>query len=221
MKVAVQFAVGLVLCAILARVFLVMGLIVPVTVAGRSMAPTFHGPHVAAVCPNCGEVTRADVDPQLPTQIVCSVCSRPIETEDQPTRAGDSIWIDRTAYVMRPPRRWEVVVFQCPNDATQLCVKRVLGLPGERIAFRDGELFVDDERVPKPFAIDYEIRHGDGIGQAEFDSRQQCWQLGMGYFVVGDNQSVSYDSRNWPAGPDLPVRLIVGRPIGRSDPPTD
>jgi signal peptidase I len=212
---AIQFTVGLVVMAVIARVFLVMGLIVPVIVAGSSMAPTLNGSHVEVVCPQCAAFVQVGTD-QLPpgANAICPNCVSRLHIDGLPIVEGDSIWVDRTAFTLRPPRRWEVVVFQCPNDATQLCVKRVLGLPGERIALRDGELIVNGRLVAKPIAVDYELRPGDGVGQTGYDARQQCWQLADGYFVVGDNQAVSLDSRNWPGGPDLPAKLLVGRPIG-------
>jgi signal peptidase I len=216
MRTAIQFAVALALVAIVSRAFFVMGLIAPIVVQGSSMAPALMGPHIAATCPRCGSVLHVGTD-QLPAGgwIACSKCAALVTTGDLPISAGDTMWVDRTAFVIRGPRRWELVVFQCQNDATQLCVKRVVGLPGERVAFRDGEVLINDQRVAKPFEVDYYIRPGDGLGQAEYDPRQQRWQLGEGYFVVGDNQEVSLDSRNWQSGANLPSKLLVGRPIGR------
>lgn len=216
MRSAVQFAIGLILFAILARVFLVMGLLAPVTVAGSSMAPTLNGPHIDATCPRCAAVAQIGTD-QFPPGgwIACSNCGALQTVNYSSISAGDAIWINRTAFILRAPRRWELVVFQCPDDASQLCVKRVLGLPGERIAIRDGELFVDGFQLPKPLDLAYQIRPGDGRGQTGFDPSQQCWQLGGGYFVAGDSQVVSLDSRNWPSGPDLSPKLLLGRPIGR------
>jgi signal peptidase I len=138
-----------------------------------------------------------------------------MQTGDLPVVAGDTIWIDRTAFALRAPRRWELVVFHCPHDASQLCVKRIVGLPGERIGFRNGQVLIHDRPVPQPVGVEYNIRPVDGVGQAGFDPGQQCWQLGEGCFVVGDNEAISLDSRNWPSGPDLPPKLLVGRPIGR------
>lgn len=215
MRSAIQFAVGVVLFAIVARAFLLMGLIVPVVVHGSSMAPTLIGPHIAVTCPRCGLDGQIGTD-QLPLGgwVACPDCTALMTVNDLPVSEGDRLWIDRTAFVLRAPRRWELVVFQCPDNATQLCVKRVLGLPGERIGFRDGDVFIDGARVAKPVDVDYQVRPGDGLGQRDYDSRQQSWQVGEGYYVVGDNQAVSLDSRNWPSGPDLPAKLLIGRPTG-------
>ena len=216
MRSAIRFAVGLVLFAIIARAFLVMGLIVPVTVHGSSMAPTLIGPYVAAACPRCGLDWQIGTD-QLPLGgwVACPNCRALMTVNDLPVSAGDTLWIDRTAFVLRAPRRWELVVFQCPDDATQFCVKRVLGLPGERIGFREGDVFIDGARVAKPVDVDYQVRADDGVGQSGYDPRQQSWQVGEGYFVVGDNEEISLDSRNWPSGPDLPAKQVVGCPIGK------
>ena len=215
MRTAIQFFVALALVAIVSRAFFVMGLIAPIVVQGSSMAPALMGPHVAPTCSRCGWVSHIGTD-QLPAGgwVTCSKCAGLLKLDELPVAPGDTMWVDRTAFLLRGPRRWDVVVFQCPNDATQLCVKRVVGLPGERVAFRDGEVLINDRLVTKPVAVDYYLRPGDGMGQAGFDPRQQCWQLGEGYFVAGDNQEVSFDSRNWQSGPNLPAKLLVGRPTG-------
>jgi len=59
------------------------------------------------------------------------------------------------------PKRGDVVVFRWPGDRSQAWVKRVVGLPGDRIQMRQGQLFIDDHPASlKP----------DGIGQAEDDN---------------------------------------------------
>lgn len=62
---------------------------------------------------------------------------------------GDRLWIDRTALLWRLPERWEVVVARNPSDASELCIKRIVGLPGERVALRDGDVLVDGAVVVK------------------------------------------------------------------------
>ncbi|MGL4513978.1 MAG: signal peptidase I [Lacipirellulaceae bacterium] len=97
------------------------------------------------------------------------------------------------------PRRWDVVVLRSPVDARVLLVKRVVGLPGESISFAEGGLVVDGRRVACEFA--YVAPPVAPLG----------WRLGPDeWFVVGDNQAVSHDSRNWDAAPGVPTRLIVG-----------
>jgi len=120
---------------------------------------------------------------------------------------GEALWIDRTAFQWRLPRRWEVIVARNPTDGTELCVKRIVGLPGETVSFRGGQLFIDGETVsqtPKQHPPKQ-----PGAAQIPWQSRQ--WQLGpKEYFLLGDNSSVSLDSRRW--GP-VPAHLLLGKPL--------
>jgi signal peptidase I len=117
--------------------------------------------------------------------------------------------IDRTAFALRPPRRWEVVVFRSPTDARQLCVKRVVGLPGETVSLAGGDVWINGQRIRKPRDADYETRYGDSV------KSPSGWRLGPHeYFVLGDNAAISDDSRNWLAGPGVDAKLLIGRPLG-------
>jgi hypothetical protein len=62
---------------------------------------------------------------------------------------GRRVWIDRWAYACRAPQRWDIVAFPAVDDDSRLAVKRIVGLPGERIAFRQGDLVVDGRIVRK------------------------------------------------------------------------
>jgi len=64
-------------------------------------------------------------------------------------QGGDRLWIDRTALLWRHPERWEIVVARNPSDASELCIKRIVGLPGERVALRDGDVLIDGAVVVK------------------------------------------------------------------------
>ncbi|QDU90263.1 Signal peptidase I P [Pirellulimonas nuda] len=114
---------------------------------------------------------------------------------------GRRAWIDRR-WAGVPPQRGQVIVLQCPNDAGQLCVKRVLGLPGETVEItRDGPR-VDGQAIDWMPAL--RPRPGDWVR----------WKLGPDeLFVVGDNWAQSRDSRNGPR-PGIPLRLVVGAAIG-------
>ncbi len=152
--VAVHLAVGTLLLAIVLRTWLVMGLIEPVTVAGNSMAPTLNGPHYSARCPRCGQTVRVGAEFVPPSRVVaCPRCeNQPIDFSAASLHRGDRLWIDRTSLPRRMPRRWEVVVFRCPNDGSQLCVKRIVGLPGETVELRDGDLWINGRVAAKSLA---------------------------------------------------------------------
>jgi signal peptidase I len=137
--------------AIVIRTWFVLGLIEPVTVAGSSMAPTLRGSHIAVQCERCGN--RFDIGAEFQaTEVECLRCGHAKNSVDGLLiERGDYLVVDRTAFEWRGPRRWELVVFRSPDDG-ELTVKRVVGLPGENIQLRDGEVWVDGEIAVKSLA---------------------------------------------------------------------
>ena len=134
--------------------WLVMGLVVPVTVAGSSMAPTLEGPRRMFRCDACQFDFPVGLDQLIDDdRAVCPRCgqSTAIWRGDADVR-GDRLLVDRTAFVFRQPQRWEVVVFRSPTDANQLFVKRIVGLPGETVSIRDGNVWINGKPIPGPTA---------------------------------------------------------------------
>jgi signal peptidase I len=121
----------------------------PYVVPTGSMAPTLLGHHKAIVCPRCGTTVRAG-----PTaDAICPNCGCPdLGLDRAPICPGDQLLVNRNVYDWRSPRRWEMAVFQSPVDDSQLLVKRVVGLPGESVEIRDGDLYVDHEIARKTLA---------------------------------------------------------------------
>lgn len=121
--------------------------------------------------------------------------------------AGDSMapaFVDGQRLLVRrgrEPRRWDAVVLRSPTDARRLIVKRVLGMPGERVTFRDGAVWADEQRRNQP------------AGQSVYYGApgKPTWELGPEeWLVAGDNQPVSIDSRTWAHAPGVPTRLLMG-----------
>lgn len=95
-------------------------------------------------------------------------------------------------------------MLDCPVSPRDWCVKRVVGLPGERIEVRDGEVWIDGARAQTPPEVAY------APGPA---GRQRECRLGPDeYFLLGDNGPVSADSRTW-LEPAIPRQQIVGRVV--------
>ena len=93
-------------------------------------------------------------------------------------------------------RRFDVVICRYPGRKGYF-VKRVIGMPGERISMIDGVLYINGEAMAEDFALRRSLRG--------FDEKQ----LGSdAYFVMGDNRPCSHDSRR--IGP-LPRRAICAR----------
>ena len=89
-------------------------------------------------------------------------------------------------YVFGGPRRGDIIVFAPPIGAETEFVKRVIGLPGDVVEIVDGQVFVNGEL--SPFDDEYTSAYaGDYPVTVPPDS----------YFVLGDNRSVSSDSRQW------------------------
>ncbi|HWZ59216.1 MAG TPA: signal peptidase I [Gemmatimonadaceae bacterium] len=130
---------------------------------------------------------------------------------------------------LQHPRRGEVIVFIYPVDPTKNFVKRLVGVPGDTLAMKDGVLYVNGAAQRETYAT--HTKPGDDPSLKEFD-----WQNGYvvktaeggyvnhpssnnwgplvvpekNYFVLGDNRDNSMDSRYWGFVPDS---LIRGRPI--------
>jgi signal peptidase I len=129
----------------------VEGLPASCQVDGGSMAPTLLGRHVDLICPKCGFESSCDAgeshDPHCWSEgetVACPNCAASYKPEPSPLiLSGDRVLIDRTAFLFHRPRRWEVVAFARPDEVPGLTVKRVVGLPGEKVQLADGRVFID------------------------------------------------------------------------------
>ncbi|MCG8451222.1 MAG: S26 family signal peptidase [Pirellulales bacterium] len=159
-RTILYLSIGSVLLAFVLRTWLVMGLIEPVIVSGSSMAPGLRGAYVTAECPECG--AAVDVAAEYVARGRCATCSQcglaKVPLAALPRKRGDRLWIDRTAYIRRQPRRWETVVLRAPHDTNQLCVKRVVGLPGETVELRDGDVWIKGQVATKLLADQRALR---------------------------------------------------------------
>ncbi|MBA7596484.1 Signal peptidase IB [subsurface metagenome] len=126
-------------------------------------------------------------------------------------RNGDYLIIDELTYQFRAPRRGEVVVFKYPQDPSQRYIKRIIGLPGETIKIQEGKVFIYQDEEIQALEEEYlsQLTQTPGSLQITLDRNE--------YFVLGDNRSVSADSRRWGA---LPEESIVGRVFLRAWPLT-
>jgi len=116
--------------------------------------------------------------------------------------SGDYLIVDEISYRFSGPQRGDVVVFNWPKDTTQRFIKRVIGLPGETIDVKNGQVSVikDGETIilnESYLSADLKT-YGDvniTLGENE-------------YFVLGDNREYSYDSRAWG---EVPSKDIIGK----------
>lgn len=120
-------------------------------------------------------------------------------------RQGDYVLARACQRLARAPQRGDIVVVALAEGRH---VKRVVGLPGERVVFTEGILLIDGDRLVEPYL------HGlppyPGLEDAEFSLARDE------YFVMGDNRSHSTDSRH--CGP-VTRSSIEGRTVWRVWPP--
>ncbi len=109
---------------------------------------------------------------------------------------GQYVIVSKLSYRLGEPQRGDVVVFLPPNGAEDDYIKRIIGLPGERVEIHDGAVWINGYRLEEPYThapIPY----------------TGSWTVGPGeYFVLGDNRPNSSDSHSWGL---LPAENIVGR----------
>ncbi|BAM04448.1 S26 family signal peptidase [Phycisphaera mikurensis] len=134
------------------RVYVTEAYIIPT----GSMAPTLLGSHVEADCPACGFRLVADAAPLLEHAVDearCPMCFLEVPLAEAPglppaVRAGDRILVQKHLGRFESPRRYDVLVFKNPQNpfgGGQNFIKRLTGLPGERLMLLDGNVYVADE----------------------------------------------------------------------------
>ncbi len=117
----------------------------------------------------------------------------------------DYLVIDKLSFFLRDPKRGEIIIFHPPFDDKVFYIKRVIGLPGERIVINENKIMIFNEENSNGFVLEEDYL------QNHYTSGKIDLTLGKNeYFVLGDNREVSYDSRKW--GPVKRER-IIGRVI--------
>jgi signal peptidase I len=121
-------------------------------------------------------------------------------------KVDDRLIIDKMSYNFNQPQRGDIVVFN-PTDALKeqkfndAFIKRVIGLPGDRVKVKEGKVLVNDQPIPESYIKE--------IPQYEFES---VTVPANSYFVLGDNRNNSYDSHYWGF---VPKDRIIGRAVVR------
>ncbi|MFH1225849.1 MAG: signal peptidase I [bacterium] len=112
--------------------------------------------------------------------------------------------INEITYRFQGPQRGDIVVFRYPRDPNQYFIKRIIGLPGEKVEIKDGQVYIYNEQHPQGEALNEDAYLS--ISAKTFGD--ELLQIGPNeYFVLGDNRSSSMDSRNF--GP-ISADYLVG-----------
>jgi signal peptidase I len=123
----------------------------------------------------------------------------------EPTlKVGDKVLVNKLSYDLHSIHRGDVIVFKKPPDdntpGIKDLIKRVIGLPGESIAGRNGQIYINGNLLREPWLPKVDQDTTSTFGPIPIPAGE--------YFVMGDNRSDSSDSRVF--GP-IPKSLVVGR----------
>jgi signal peptidase I len=111
---------------------------------------------------------------------------------------GEFIIVNKLAYRLGEPRLGDVIVFRFPNDPGQDYIKRVIGVPGDRIEVSQGHVSVNGKMLDEPYIAAMPNYSGDWTVPTD------------ALFVLGDNRNNSSDSRNW--GP-VTMEAVIGKAL--------
>ena len=162
----------------------------------------------------------------------------PTDSMEDTLLVGDYLLVDKLRYgaragdpfiPYRPVRRGDIIVFHYPINPEQHFVKRVVGLPGDRLRLINRQVYINGTRLNEPYAR--HIRRDPDLFRDEFprlnipvSGLEGRWWLQMqklvedgqliipekSYFVMGDNRDDSSDSRYWGF---VPQENVIGRPL--------
>ena len=119
---------------------------------------------------------------------------------------GEYLIVDELSYHLGDPERLDVIIFRYPRNPSEFFIKRIIGLPGERVQITGGNITIttaagEELQLEEP----YIVNRGNG-------GRLDVTLSDAEYFVLGDNRPESSDSRVWG---ELPRENIVGRALVR------
>jgi signal peptidase I len=122
--------------------------------------------------------------------------------------------IDEISYRFNQPKRGDIIVFRYPRDPQEYYIKRVIGLPGEKVEVKDGQVKIYNSDNVDGLILDEEYLP-EGLKTENSSGQEQVQLENDEYFVMGDNRNSSKDSRVF--GP-VDKSFITGRVLLRGWP---
>lgn len=135
--------------AVMVRHFFVAGIVVPVRIDSGSMAPAFPGPSYRFQCAECENRFEIGAnESNRRSQFTCPRCGF-MENEliGAESRPGTRVFVKR--FSVSSLRRFDPVIFRNTKHPTQWMLKRIVAMPGERVSFRNGNLYINGQLYRK------------------------------------------------------------------------
>ena len=127
---------------------------------------------------------------------------------------NEYILTDKISYKLREVKRGDIVIFKSPKNPEQDYIKRIIGLPSERVKIQNGSVFVDGKKIDEPYLRDLTFLYPGSFMQEGLEIDIPTGK----YFVLGDNRPRSSDSREF--GP-IQKDIIIGKAFFRYWPITE
>jgi signal peptidase I len=151
---------------------------------------------------------------------VCEASVVPTGSMEGTILVGDHLFLDKLFYgpeipllnwrlpVLKAIHRGDIIVFRYPRNPAEAFLKRVVAVGGDRLAIRDGVVYINSRAVDEPYVVHHDQpQHGVHLSRDEMGEVL----VPQGFlFVMGDNRDNSSDSREWGF---VPVSNIIGEPI--------
>ena len=115
---------------------------------------------------------------------------------------GNNLIVDKLSYRFRDPKRTEIIVFPYKYEENTYYIKRIIGLPGETVQVKNGEVYIDGEILGEDYGAEAMEDAGIASDPIELGTDE--------YFVLGDNRNHSSDSRD-PSVGVLRREDLIGR----------
>ena len=106
---------------------------------------------------------------------------------------GDYIITDKITYRLSEPKRGDIVVFKNPKDESQDFIKRIIGIPGDRVKVESGKTYVNGIELNEPYLANSIVTNP---GSFLKEGQETTVEPGH-YLTFGDNRPASSDSREW------------------------
>ena len=139
---------------------------------------------------------------------------QPVKVEGSSMAPGlvdqERVFVSKIAYRLGEIHRGDEVVFYFPLDPTKSYIKRVIGIPGDRIRIQAGQVYINGRALAEAYVADRDSSSWPETPDRETVPPDE-------YFVLGDNRAFSSDSRAWGF---VPRRNIYGKAVFAYWPPT-